>query len=1502
MAFAANPIVLRALETRMRSNALRAKVTLLVCQSRYFRLLPRHTAERRFTAQHIIAVKKVTSLLIRTEQATSSVLVCRERWFPPSIYCAKRNFELVEPIINVTQSCLFICFHVRLLPPPQVRASGFRLVHIILQDVQIAPARRQVGARIAHFLNSGTCDVHEKSALLNSAEMGGRSTASGLVCSAFTELFRHVVNEARQLNAGSHWQDEDVWRSTTLLVFLPLLQTLAQMLPPSFLRHSSKALPSPAEEQIAPGLTDVKIGASSYRTERGVSTPTSTQGRSTSGCSGRASPNPSIVRSDADALKPALVPEKDTFSVVVAAVPVLGAILGGRGDVLMSSAGLLGGDGMNGSVHHAAWEALSAVGIQVFSSAPVRTRQASGEGSSSSAIDHHAHQPANDGRPSGSSISTEIENKHSSSSSRASREWWRAVQAIMSVVLHEVTRVQERLEQLLLSKQAEENLLEATGAVRLVAGLTYFPLPATPTFPGVLEDEGGQGFASSFWVWVPECSVHSPDQRCARRGEGCDPVMHGARSKPRSRWMVFTRARRFSKEGAQPEFFRDSDECPGIFVTQLKTTDKLMNASGGNGDDHIGAFYVEVVLEQDSKRERLGAANVARGGGVDERRQALGTASAASAVAHAGGEREDSKSPGGDEDKSSSAQTTSEPDKFFSTNPLPPGRWTHVCCAYSNVGEDGNSNNVTGNVSGGDSVPHQTVATISFDGIVVAKHVFFPRNATHEKRATPQSSQVSMPGVRSADVQKHDEGETFTSPQACGQWQAKPAICDLRWHSRSVSIEKAHQLASGGSPAQRVDAKKAAESYSARLVAFTEEIAASSQRAAASLSSPRWLSLWVKLVEVADQHAQRAILRLLRPLLCASDQSVVDSDSADGVRVNVGAQARGARAPGSGGQDQFDDRAVVDRLCGLLGEPLMHLVKCQWGSGIVRGSDSEQVNNTVGEPCERTSNPMRRRKSAIMSEIMLLLRSLVEQAPNRWQEHVFAASTDGLAATAKGLSLAGSVEADSGANTDDRSEQLRAWLGAATAAAYIGGGHIEGPRLGAKVVLFPPLAHPAGSLSVEAGGSAREKTIDNDETLRGVCANVCVSASTVLLGEDAVKTECCGTVVGWTQRESLQPTSQQGTLFVAVDRRHEDCLDEASDGSAAFQDRVPSRTGDHHPSIVSSTSCRVVAVSPRRVAFQAEIKEPATSFLFEAALPSTHTLLKSSTLPNTNIGLSADLEESSLSTPPGKLGASVVNAHIRCRLVRAVAVQLRNAHQARAALQGNLLPPLLALGSSNLASAVVLALGSDAAVAFGRRGTFAPVVLSLDQARTAMTSHSTSLLADLESASQVVWSRLSSAKRERGLRRGPQQSSPSVNDANNREIENRAAAASCSRPALQVLGGEAVVDGNRVTASSHFPTLRLSHVEVGPSSTREKWYYEVTLLTGGLMQLGWAGPLFQCNPIRGQGVGDHVYSWAFDGFRQKRWCMSPASYGNRWRAGDVVGVSLDAGLEEMRFR
>ena len=86
---------------------------------------------------------------------------------------------------------------------------------------------------------------------------------------------------------------------------------------------------------------------------------------------------------------------------------------------------------------------------------------------------------------------------------------------------------------------------------------------------------------------------------------------------------------------------------------------------------------------------------------------------------------------------------------------------------------------------------------------------------------------------------------------------------------------------------------------------------------------------------------------------------------------------------------------------------------------------------------------------------------------------------------------------------------------------------------------------------------------------------------------------------------------------------------------------------------------------------------------------------------------------------------------------------------------------------------------------------------------------------------------------------------------------------------LTALAGEVAISETKVRALTHFPSVRLSGVALERMTGR--WFYEVTLLSDGLMQLGWANSLFRCDPICGQGVGDHIHSWAYDGLRSKKW-------------------------------
>ncbi|KAL0585650.1 hypothetical protein ABG067_004573 [Albugo candida] len=80
-----------------------------------------------------------------------------------------------------------------------------------------------------------------------------------------------------------------------------------------------------------------------------------------------------------------------------------------------------------------------------------------------------------------------------------------------------------------------------------------------------------------------------------------------------------------------------------------------------------------------------------------------------------------------------------------------------------------------------------------------------------------------------------------------------------------------------------------------------------------------------------------------------------------------------------------------------------------------------------------------------------------------------------------------------------------------------------------------------------------------------------------------------------------------------------------------------------------------------------------------------------------------------------------------------------------------------------------------------------------------------------------------------------------------------------------------------------------------------KWFYEVELITCGLIQIGWIDNYFQGSSDQGEGVGDHEHSWSYDGNRQRRWNSGSSSYGDKWKPGDVIGCLLDLDSCEMTF-
>ena len=116
---------------------------------------------------------------------------------------------------------------------------------------------------------------------------------------------------------------------------------------------------------------------------------------------------------------------------------------------------------------------------------------------------------------------------------------------------------------------------------------------------------------------------------------------------------------------------------------------------------------------------------------------------------------------------------------------------------------------------------------------------------------------------------------------------------------------------------------------------------------------------------------------------------------------------------------------------------------------------------------------------------------------------------------------------------------------------------------------------------------------------------------------------------------------------------------------------------------------------------------------------------------------------------------------------------------------------------------------------------------------------------------------------------------------------------------MTALEGDVQLLDTKLKALSHFPSVRLQHANLEKMTGR--WYYECTLLSDGLMQIGWASSLFRCDPVCGQGVGDHLYSWAFDGLRMKKWNVSCEPYGKRWQLGDTIGTLVDMDLLDIRF-
>ncbi|CAH2035287.1 unnamed protein product, partial [Iphiclides podalirius] len=83
------------------------------------------------------------------------------------------------------------------------------------------------------------------------------------------------------------------------------------------------------------------------------------------------------------------------------------------------------------------------------------------------------------------------------------------------------------------------------------------------------------------------------------------------------------------------------------------------------------------------------------------------------------------------------------------------------------------------------------------------------------------------------------------------------------------------------------------------------------------------------------------------------------------------------------------------------------------------------------------------------------------------------------------------------------------------------------------------------------------------------------------------------------------------------------------------------------------------------------------------------------------------------------------------------------------------------------------------------------------------------------------------------------------------------------------------------------------------------WYYEASIITPGVMQIGWATKNSHfLNHQEGYGIGDDLFSLSYDGCRRLIWHKarpSPVEEMPPWQPGDVLGCLIDLNKREVVF-
>lgn len=98
-------------------------------------------------------------------------------------------------------------------------------------------------------------------------------------------------------------------------------------------------------------------------------------------------------------------------------------------------------------------------------------------------------------------------------------------------------------------------------------------------------------------------------------------------------------------------------------------------------------------------------------------------------------------------------------------------------------------------------------------------------------------------------------------------------------------------------------------------------------------------------------------------------------------------------------------------------------------------------------------------------------------------------------------------------------------------------------------------------------------------------------------------------------------------------------------------------------------------------------------------------------------------------------------------------------------------------------------------------------------------------------------------------------------------------------------------------------TSKFESVRCTFAVTSGAYYYEVLLITPGVMQIGFATKRSKFLNHDGFGIGDDDQSFAYDGCRQLLWQNAKSMHTNlpRWKEGDIIGCLIDLDKFEIRF-